>query len=155
MNPHTPKWAPTLGVETRWTSKFSKKNCRGQNQLVWRVIYIIGNLLKRRCSHDSFGHLKHKLLPKERSKVKLAVWLSTTKSQESTQFTCVQVACEIPLKSSRQGLQLCFRPHLNQRSAHKVIGPQSGESPNFGNFRTPIWESLDKMPFGCGPRGEA
>jgi hypothetical protein len=33
--------------------------------------------------HDSFGHLKHKLWPKERSGVKLAVWLPTTKSRES------------------------------------------------------------------------
>jgi hypothetical protein len=35
-------------------------------------------------SHDSFGHLKHKLWPKERSGVKLALWLLTTKSWEST-----------------------------------------------------------------------
>jgi len=35
------------------------------------------------------------------------------------------------------------------------MGPQSCRSPNFGNFETPIWDSQDKMPFGCGPRGEA
>jgi len=35
------------------------------------------------------------------------------------------------------------------------MGPQSRGSPNFGNFGTPIWESWDKMPFGCGLRGEA
>jgi hypothetical protein len=37
-------------------------------------------------SHDPFGHLKHKLWPKERPKVKLAIWLPTTKSQESPNF---------------------------------------------------------------------
>jgi len=38
----------------------------------------------------------------------------------------------------------------------KVVGvPQSCGSPNFGNFETPIWESQDKMPFECGPHGEA
>jgi hypothetical protein len=31
-------------------------------------------------SHDPFGHWKHKLWPKEGQGVKLAVWLSTTKS---------------------------------------------------------------------------
>jgi hypothetical protein len=36
--------------------------------------------------HDPFGHLKHKLWPKERSGVKLAIWLLTTKSQESFDF---------------------------------------------------------------------
>ncbi len=33
--------------------------------------------------------------------------------------------------------------------------PRSRGNPNFGNFETPIWESRDKMPFGCGPHGEA
>jgi hypothetical protein len=105
--------------------------------------------------HDPFGHLKHKLWPKERPRVKLTVWLPTTKSQESTWFPCVQVACNILLKSSWRGLQLCFSLHPNRRFAHKVMGPQICRSPNFGNFGTPIWESQDKMPFGCGPRGKA
>jgi hypothetical protein len=48
-----------------------------------------------------------------------------------------------------------FRPHFNRRFVHKVIEPQSRGNPNFGNFGTPIWESQDKMPFGCGPCGEA
>jgi hypothetical protein len=85
-------------------------------------------------SHDPFGHLKHKLWLKERSRVKLTIWLPTTKRRESTWFPCDQVACNIPLKSYWQGLQLCFRSHLNRRSAHKVIGPQSRGSPNIGNL---------------------
>jgi hypothetical protein len=62
---------------------------------------------------------------------------------------------DIPLENSRQGLQLCLKFHLNQRSAHKVIWLQIRGSLNFGNFGTPTWESQDKMPFGCGPHGEA
>ncbi len=92
-------------------------------------------------SHDPFGHLKHKLWPKERPRVKLAIWLPIIKSQESTWFPCVKVACNILLESSQRGLQLCFRPHLNWRFAHKVMGPQSHGSPNFENFGTPIWVS--------------
>jgi len=78
-----------------------------------------------------------------------------TKSRESTRFIYVQVLWDILLKSSREGLQLCFKPHLNSRFAHKVIGLQNQGSPNFGNFETTTWESWDKMSFGCGPRGEA
>jgi hypothetical protein len=37
-------------------------------------------------SHRPFGHLKQKLWPKERSKVKLAIWLPTTKTRKSTRF---------------------------------------------------------------------
>ncbi len=56
----------------------------------------------------------------------------------------MQVACEISLESSQWGLQFCFKLHLNPRSAHKVMRTQSRGSPNFKNFRTPIWESREK-----------
>jgi hypothetical protein len=40
--------------------------------------------------HDPFGHFKHKLWPKEMSKVKLPIWLLTTKSQEfSDSLVCM------------------------------------------------------------------
>jgi hypothetical protein len=88
-------------------------------------------------AHFSFGHLKHKLWPKEGLRVKLAIWFPTTKSQESTWFTCLQRACNIPLERSRRELQLCFRPHLNRRSARKVMGLQSRENLNLSDFGTP------------------
>jgi hypothetical protein len=40
------------------------------------------------ASHESFGHLQHKLWQKEGSGVKLAIWLLTTKSRESTRPRC-------------------------------------------------------------------
>jgi hypothetical protein len=88
-------------------------------------------------SHDPFGHLQHKLWPKERSGVKLAVWLSTMRSRESNHFPCVQVACDMPLESSRQGLQLRFRPRPDRRFTQEVIVPQSCEIPSLGDFGTP------------------
>jgi hypothetical protein len=48
-------------------------------------------------------HLKHKLWPKERSGVKLVVWLSTTKSRESTPFPYMQAICDIPLEALNKG----------------------------------------------------
>jgi hypothetical protein len=102
-------------------------------------------------SHDPFGHLTHKLWPKEGSKVTLTIWLPPTKSQESPWFPHILVACNIPLERSKRGLQLFFKPYLNQRSAHKIMGPQNLRSSNFGNFGTPTWESKDKMQLGVGP----
>jgi hypothetical protein len=87
-------------------------------------------------SHDPFGHLKHKLWPKERSRVKLAVWLPSTKSWESTQFPRVQVACNISLKISRQGLHFCIKVHLNQKSTCKVMGPPK-------SWESQLWEFRD------------
>jgi hypothetical protein len=68
-------------------------------------------------SHYPFQHLKHKLWPKEKLVVKLAIWLPTTKNRKLTRFPCVQVACNISLKSSWWWLQLCFKLHCNQRFA--------------------------------------
>jgi len=106
-------------------------------------------------SHDPFGHLKHKLWPKEGAGVKLAIWLSTTKSWELPWFPCVKVACHILLESSQWELQLYVKPHLNQRSACKIMCLQTRRNPNFGNFGTPNWSHGTKMSFGCWPRGQA
>jgi hypothetical protein len=86
--------------------------------------------------YDPFGYLKHKLWPKEGSRIELAIWLPTIKSQESSRFLCVHGACHISLKSFRRELQLCFKHHFNRRSTHKVMGPQSRKSRNFGNLET-------------------
>jgi hypothetical protein len=98
-------------------------------------------------SHDPFGHLKHKLWSKERSRVKLAISLSTTKSQESTQDPYAQVACDMSLENSQRGLQLRFRLHPNRRFAQEIIVPQSCKNSNLCDFETPIWESRDKKSF--------
>jgi len=104
-------------------------------------------------SYKSFGHLQHKLWLKEGSGVKLAVWLLTTKSQESTWPWCVQVECDTPLESSWEELQDYFRPHPNWRSKMGIMSSQSPRNPYRDNFGTPPWESRDKKPFGCGCRG--
>jgi hypothetical protein len=101
-------------------------------------------------SYDPFRHLRHKLWPKERSGVKLVIWFLTIKSQESPRFSYMQVTCHILLERSRQGLQRFFKPHLNQRSAHKVMGPQSHGNPSLGIFGTPIWESRTKWHLDVG-----
>jgi hypothetical protein len=104
--------------------------------------------------HEPFGHLQHKLWSKEGPGIKLAIWLPTTKSQESTRFRCVEVKCDTPLESCRGELQLCFRPRPNPSSGRKVMTAQSPESLNQDNFGTPLWESQEKKPFGCKCGGE-
>jgi hypothetical protein len=153
MNPHTPKWVPTLGVgipmdfwifvEPLQRSKFIGSKTSLYH---WKALKTY---MSKMGLHDPFGHLKHKLWPKKGLKVKLTIWLPTTKSRELTQFHYVQVLCHIAFERSWQGLKLFFRLHLNQRSIHKVMEPQSCKSPNFGNFRTSIWQSRDKMTFRC------
>ncbi len=88
--------------------------------------------MSKMASHEPFGHLQHKLWQKEGSGVKLAIWLPTTKSWESTRPRCVQVECNTPLESSQGELQVCFRPHpirgLSKKLwTHKVLGVQTGQ----------------------------
>jgi hypothetical protein len=44
-----PRELPFWELEFRWTSKFLESDCKGQNPLDWKVLYIIENLLKHRC----------------------------------------------------------------------------------------------------------
>jgi hypothetical protein len=106
-------------------------------------------------SHEPFGHLQHMLWQKKRPRVKLLVWLPTTKSRELTRPRCVQVKCNTPLKSSQKELQFCFRPHSNKRFEQRIMTLQNVGSPNRDSFRTPFWESQDKKPFGCRCHGDA
>jgi len=159
MNLHTPRWIPTLGVGISMDFQIFKEQLQGSKPIGLRSsLYnwkALGISMSKMGSHDPFGHLKHKLWPKKWSGVTLPIWFLTTKRRKLPRFPCVQVTCDIPLGSSHQGLQLCYRFHLNQNFAHKVMGPQSCGSPNFANFETPTWESWDKMTFGCWSRGHA
>jgi hypothetical protein len=58
------------------------------------------------------------------------------------------------LESSRQELQLLFKPRPNPSLGREVMNAQSPRSPNRDNFGTPLWESREKEPFGCSLRAE-
>jgi hypothetical protein len=151
----TPLWSkcedeictPKSGnLESSDTLKTSKLDCRNQT-LFLEVFFIplqrFWSVDVEMASHEPFGHLQHKLWLKEGSRVKLAIWLPTTKSQESTRPRCVQVECDKPLERSWGELQVCFRPHPNQRSELGIMSSQSLKSLNRDNFETPPWESQD------------
>jgi len=111
--------------------------------------------MSKMALHEPFGHLQHKLWSKEGLGVKLAIWLPTIKSQESTRPRCVQVKCDTLLEISQGKLQVCFKPHPNRRLEWEVMNAQSPGSPNRDSFGTPFWESREKVPFGCKCGGVA
>jgi hypothetical protein len=49
------------------------------------------------------------------------------------------------LESFQRELQDFLRPHPNRRSEQKVMDAQSPRSPTQDNFRTPPWESREKV----------
>jgi hypothetical protein len=109
--------------------------------------------MSKMALHESFGHLKPKLWAKERLGVKLAIWLSITKSKESTQTRCAMGECNMALESSRGELQDWFRPRHNWRSRREVMMAQNPESANRKSFGTSLWESRDKEALGRGHGG--
>jgi hypothetical protein len=58
------------------------------------------------------------------------------------------------LESSQGELQLLFRPPSNWRSEPRDMSSQSPGSPTRDSFKTPPWESREKVPFGCSLHGE-
>jgi hypothetical protein len=109
--------------------------------------------MSKMALHESFGHLQPKLWAKERSWVKLAIWLPTTKSWESTRSRRAMGECDMALESSRGELQDWFRPRPYRRLRREVMMAQSLGSPNWDNFETPPWESRDRQPLGRGRGG--
>jgi len=69
--------------------------------------------------------------------VKLAIWLPTTKSRESTSSRRLQKERDRPLESSWGEIQLWFRPHSNRRSEPGDMSAQSPRSPIRDSFGTP------------------
>jgi hypothetical protein len=110
--------------------------------------------MPKMASYVPFGHLQPKLWAKEGPGFKLAVWLPTTKSWESTSSRCLLKECNMALEISRRELQLWFRPCFDMSLGRGIMSVQSFGSPNWDNFGTPLWESQEKEPFGCKSRGE-
>ncbi len=74
MNPHTPKWIPTLGIRSPMDFWIFKGRFQGSKFIGlksslyhWKAL---GTQMSKMHSHDPFGYLKHKLWPKEGPGVK-------------------------------------------------------------------------------------
>ncbi len=87
------------------------------------------------ASHQSFGHFQPKLWAKEGPGVKLAIWLPTIKSRESTRSQCALEECNAALERSWRGLQVWFRPCPDRRLGRETMMSQSPGSPKPRQFR--------------------
>ncbi len=163
-----PHFGPSVGVKPN-TSKvgdlesFETPECleldsKAQNTSHWGVPGVIGKVLKRRyrkwprighldiCS-PSYGQKKGR--ESNWQGVKLAVWLPTTKSQESTSSRPPNWECDTSLERSRRGLQAWFRPRRDQTSQSGVMSSQSPGTP-FGTISGQFRDSNPGVPRGLG-----
>jgi hypothetical protein len=139
------KW----GFGVLWDSRMFRVRQQGPKHLALRCSWChwkgLEAEISKMASHWPFGHLQPKLWAKEGPGVKLAVWLPTTKSRESTSSRPPNWECDTSLKRSGRGLQVWFRPCRDQTSHSGVV---SSQSPG-----TPTRESREKVTFGRGCRG--
>jgi hypothetical protein len=158
MNPHTPKATPILGDGVPVDSRNFRERLQGSKPNgLWRSLYhwkALETLMSKMSSRCSFGHLKHKLWPKEGPGVKLPVWLPTTKSRESTRFTWLQGACHIPLESSQQSYNFALDRIAIQGLLAKLWGSKVARVPFGAISGLPLGSPERKKPFGCGLRGQ-
>jgi hypothetical protein len=93
MNPRTPKWTPMLrvGVPNGFPN-FQSAIARVKTHCLEEFFISVKNYWNWDVWNglaSPIRHLKHKLWPKERPGIKVAIWHPTTKSRKSTRFPCV------------------------------------------------------------------
>jgi hypothetical protein len=99
--------------------------------------------------HIPFEYLKHKLWPKERSRVKLAIWLSKKSGTAMIYLSVGGMPHIIGNSSTRVTILLQISP---QSEVYKKIwASKVMEVPILRIFGLPTLGSWDKMTFGCSP----
>jgi hypothetical protein len=117
-------------------SRIFKGQLQGSKLIGLRCSFYHWKALKTEMSemglHDPFGHLKHKLWPKERLGVKLAIWLPTTKSQELTRFPCLQMVYDQLLKAFDKGYNFASNLISIRGLRTKLWAPKIAKVPTLG-----------------------
>jgi len=140
---HECKQLPLWEMEFQWTPKTSKNNFRGQNSISCGIIYIIENLLERRClkwariSHLDIWNTSYGQKKGRESNCQFDFWLEKIGNQPDL-LVCRQGAT-YHWKAFDESYN--FASNRTSRSARKVMGLQSYGSPGWHDFGTPTRES--------------
>jgi hypothetical protein len=152
-----PSELPLWVLKSQWIPEFSESNYRDQNSLNWKVFYIIEKLLEHRCLlWVRMTHLGFQDMSYGQKMGRESNWQFDTqplKVKNHLDFLVWKWSATYHWKSLDKGYNFVLKPHLDRRFKKNVIGLQSCKSLNFENFKTPTWESRDKMTFGCWPCG--
>ncbi len=136
MNSHVGSWNPNgflnlhraiTWVKTHWFEKFLISLERSWNIFVWMG------------SHDPFGHMKHKLWPKERSGVKLVVWFWPLKIGNQPNFIVCRWRATYLWKVLDEGYKFSLDFIVIEGLHPKLWGPKVRGIPTLG---------ISGFPFG-------
>jgi hypothetical protein len=144
-----PKQFALWEIESRWIPESLEGDCKGQNSMAWGILYIIEKLLELRCL--KWVHKTH-----------LNIWNTNYGQKKSQKSNCQFDSRPLKIKNRLDFLACKWRATyhwknfkddynfasnlISIRGLHaKLWAPKLRESQ--------LWQSRDKMPFGCGPCG--
>ncbi len=151
-----PKWTPTLGVGVPTEFQCLENDFRGWNALDWTLSYTIGKLLKCKCLkwacmthlniyNTSYGQKKGRESKCQFDSQLLKVWNHFI-------YLCASGVPHIVGKLlMRATIFLWASSQI--KNLHKKLWASKMARVLILGF--PIWESRNKMTFGCSPYGKA
>ncbi len=143
-----PSELPFWELESLWTPEIFRERLQGSKPISLRSSYIIEKLLKRRClKWARMTHLDIWNTSYGQKKDRESNWQFDSrplKVRNQPDFLACRWRATHRWKALNKGYNFASNLISIRGFAHKVIASQSHRSPNFGNFKTPIWESQDK-----------
>jgi hypothetical protein len=148
-----PSELPLWELEFRWTLEYLESDCRGKIPLDWDIPYIIRKILKLIClKWARITHLNTSNTSYGQKKGWESSWQFDSqplKVKNHPDFITYKWRATYHWKAPGKAYNF-FLNLISIESLHtKLWGPQSCKSPSCGNFEIPIWESRNKMTFGC------
>jgi hypothetical protein len=142
MNSHTPKWTSILRVGVPMDSQIFRRRFQGSKPIRLKSFLYHWKAIETKMFnmglHHPFGHLKHKLWPKERPRVKLVVWFPTTKSRELTRFLACRWHATYHWKALGEGYNFALDLISIEGLQRKLWAPKVAKAPSLGISGLPL-----------------
>jgi hypothetical protein len=142
----------------KWTLKSLERNCKGRNQLAWRVPYIIVKLLKLRyLKWARISHLDISNTSYDQKKDRESNWQFDSRPlnvMNRPNFVAFRQRATYHWKAIDEGYNFVLNLIAIGGLHTKLRTPKVTRVPIGGISGLPLGSPGTKSRFGCGPRGE-
>ncbi len=151
---HTPKVGD---LESSGTPESLEFNRKGQNTSSWGVLGVIGKVLKCKCSKwPRISHLDICSSSYGQKKGRESNWQSDSRPLKVGNRPALDVcwgSATRRWKALKEGYKFGSDLVPIEGQGEKLWCPKAPGVQNRDSFGTPLWESRDKEPLGCGRGG--
>jgi len=159
MNLHTPKATPTWGIIIPKDSWIFREQSQGSKPIIWRVLYIIENLLKRKClkwariTHLDIWNTSYGLKKGRESNWQFESWPLKVRNQPD--FLMCKWRATHHWKALNEGYNFSLHLISIKRLLAKLWGFKVVKVPTLAISGLPFGSPRSQKSFRCGPRGKA